>query len=179
MKHCMDFFGGGRGGRGKPPARGGRPAVVTTTSRTVSAQPRAAPRAPANGAPRHNALPEAVKQRLAGDRERAAAAERARQDEAQRAAKRARAAARARAEAEDDRAAVSDASASPAPADVSKFQHNVPRDMLWDVSYSPLPADLKAHDQGSVASAELVRASTSQYSPCTYKSVMAPTNRRL
>lgn len=173
MKRCMDFFGGGRGGRGKPPARGGRPAVVTTTSRTVSAQPRAAPRAPASGAPRHNALPEAVKQRLAGERERAAAAERARQDGAQRAAK------RARAEAEDDLVAVSDASASPAPADVSKFQHNVPRDMLWDGSYNPLPADIKARDQGSVASAELVRASTCQYSPCTYRSVIAPTNRRL
>ncbi|WFD29246.1 [histone H3]-lysine(4) N-trimethyltransferase [Malassezia sp. CBS 17886] len=176
----MDFFGGKRPEtRAHPPARA---AVTTTTSR---AAPASRTRALSAAPERHNALPAAVQSRIAQERAAVAAppvrpAPR-RASSATRAPKRARGGyspqrrlAAERGDSTDSAGDSADESAafsarlsrSTSLLSGSAFQYNVPRDIVDDSAYDPLPASVRAAGRTTrVSSSDLVKSSPAAYYP--------------
>lgn len=169
----MDFFGRAKSSsaRGRAPSQ--QPRVVTTTT-VKRVQPPAQRPKPASAPTRHNALPVAVQQRLAREREQAehqraekTRAEAAADSDTNRASKRADVATRAPANKRVRRSPSPVAPSTAAPhSGASTFSYHVPRDIVFENSYNPLAPDVAASGLShALSSAELVRQSPATYLP--------------
>ena len=163
----MDFFGQRSKAHSAPNKK---PTVVTTTTTKKKVAPQAPSRAPT--VKKHNALPEAIQQRIQREHQTAAAEAAPSSNTSSRPKKRVKKASQP--DATTSRTMLGDDDADDTALDRiaqgsrstrSVFSYHVPRDIVSDDAYSPLSEDTRAKATRCITSRALVEASSCRYEP--------------